>query len=156
VEHRLLARMLREPVAARRPALLAAEREKPGVLAGAVVSDALGTSTTLEVVLRRRRVREDPVHDRELLGRRAMGRADERQLLVVEIRSRPRDGKRLDRLRRGAEIRDEPRIARGELDPPVANGDRVHYVSCLDDVAARYLHDERFHGRGGYREPVSD
>ena len=126
------------------------------MLAGAVVSDALGTATALEVVLRRRRVREDPAHDRELLGRRAMGRADERELLVVEVGSRPRDGKRLDRLRRGAEVRDEPRVARGELDPPVADGDRVHDVSCLDDVAARYLDDERFHGRGGYREPVSD
>ena len=28
---------------------------------------------------------------------------------------------------------------------PVADGDRVHDVSCLDDVAARDLDDERFH-----------
>ena len=74
----------------------------------------VGTATALEVVLRRRRVGEDPAHGRELLGRRAVRGAGDRELLVVEVRSRPHDGKRLERLRRGAEERDEPRIARGE------------------------------------------
>ena len=101
----------------------------------------------------RGRVGEDPAHDRELLRRRPMGGADERELLVVEVGSCPRDGKRLHRLRRGAQVRDEPRVARGELDAPVADGDRVHDVARLDHVAARHLDDERLHGGGAVLEP---
>ena len=112
------------------------------MLARAVVEDPVGAAAALEVVLRRRGVREDPADDCELLGRRAVRGADERELLVVEVWTRPRDGKRLDRLRGRAEVREKPRVARGELDAPVADGDRVHDMSRLDDVAARYLDDE--------------
>ena len=85
-----------------------------------------------------------------------MRRADERDLLVVEVGSRPRDRQRLDRLRRGAQVRDEARVAGGELDAPVADGDRMHDVPRLDDVAARDLDDERLHVADGTETVVAD
>ena len=116
------------------------------MLAGAVVLDALRADPALEVVLGGRRRGEHPADDRELLGRRAVGGAGERDLLVVEVRPRPDDGQRLQRLRRRAEVRDQPGVAGSELDPAVADGDGVDDVPRLDDVSARHLDDEWLHG----------
>ena len=102
----------------------------------------------LEVVLRRGRVGEDATDDGELLGRRPMRGAQERDLLVVELGPRPDDRERLERLRRRAEQRDELGVAGGELDPAVAHGDGVDDVPRLDDVAAHHLDEERLHGAG--------
>ena len=109
-------------------------------------SIARRADAALEVVLGRRRRGEDPPDDRELLGRRAVRGADERDLLVVEVRPRPDDGQCLERLRRRAEVRDQPGVAGGELDPAVADGDGVDDVPRLDDVSARHLDDEWLHG----------
>ena len=116
------------------------------MLAGAVVLDALRADPALEVVLGGRRRSEHPADDRELLGRRAVGGAGERDLLVVEVRPRPDDGQCLQRLRRRAQVRDQPGVAGSELDPAVADGDGVDDVPRLDDVSARHLDDEWLHG----------
>ena len=115
----------------------------------------VGPAPALEVVLRGMGVGEDPAHHRELLRRRSVGGADERELLVVEVGSCPRDGKRLHRLGGGTEVRDQPRVADRKLDAPVADGDRVHHVARLDHVAALDFDHEGVHGGGAYR-PVSD
>ena len=86
-----------------------------------------------------------PADDRELLGRGEVRRTDERDLLVVEVRARPHDGERLDRLGRRAEKRDERGIAGGELDTSVPDDHRVHDVVRLDDLAAGDLDDDRLH-----------
>ena len=65
--HGLLARVVEQPVAVARPTLGAAEREKPRVLARAVVCDPRRLGTALEVVLGRGRVGEDAANDSELL-----------------------------------------------------------------------------------------
>ena len=77
-----------------------------------------------------------------------MRRAEERDLLVVEVGPRPHHGKRLQRLRGRPEERDQPRVAGGELDPAVTDGDRVHHVQGLDHLASRHLDDDRLHGAG--------
>jgi hypothetical protein len=61
-------------------------------------------------------------------------------------RTRPHDGEGLERLRRRAQVGDEPGIAGSELDPAVADGDGVDDVPRLDDVSARHLDDEWLHG----------
>ena len=146
LEHRSLARVVGEAIALDRPALGSTEREEAGVLAGAVVLDALRSDPALEVVLGGRHGGEHPADDRELLGRRAVGGAGERDLLVVEIRAASDDGQRLQGLRGGAQVDDEPGVARGELDPAVADGDGVDDVPRFDDVSARHLDDEWLHG----------
>ena len=101
----------------------------------------------LELVLGRGRVGEDASHDGDLLGSPEMGRAEEDDLLVVEVGPRAHHGQRLDRLRRRAQERDEPRIAGRQLDPPVADGHRVDDVTGLDHPVASRLDDDRLHDR---------
>ena len=147
-QHRLLARVLGPAVSRRGPAFRTTQREKPGVLARAVVLERGRGGAALELVLRRRRVGEDPAHDRELGGRGEMRGAEEHDLLVVEVRPRPHHGERLDRLRGRPEERDLVRVAGGELDAAVTNRDGVHHVPGLDHLASRHLDDDRLHGAG--------
>ena len=69
-------------------------------------------------------------------------------MLVVDVRARAHDRQRLERLRRRAQERDEARVAGRELDAAFADGDGVHLVAGLDDLAARHLDDDRLHGGG--------
>ncbi len=145
-QHRLLARVPEQPVAGRRPVPRATQREKAGVFPGAVVLDRGRCRPALELALGRGRVGEDAAHYGELLGRGEMRRADERDLLVVEVRPRPHHGERLDRLRGRPEIRDQRGIPRRELDPAVPDGNGVDHVPRLDDLAAGDVDDDRLHG----------
>src|SRR4029079_10915366 len=103
----------RGPVAGR------AERGEAGVRSGAVVLDRGRGPAALELVLDGRRIGEETADDRELLRCGEVGRAGERDLLVIEVRPRPHHGERLDRLCRRAEVSDERGVAGGELDAPV-------------------------------------
>ena len=116
------------------------------MLARAVVLQPRQLGPALEVVLRRVGRGENTPHDRELLRRRAMRRADEGDLLVVEIRPRPDDGQCLDRLRGGAEEADEGWVPRGELEAPVTDRYGMDEMAGLDHLAARHLDDDRLHG----------
>ena len=151
--HGLLARVVEQPVAVAHPALGTAEREKPRVLARAVVCDPRRLGTALEVVLGRGRVGEDAANDSELLRGRPVRGAEERDLLVVEIGQRPDDGQRLERLRRRAEERDELRVASSELDLPATHRDRMDEVPGLDEVATCHLDDDRRSHRSRSRIP---
>ena len=90
-EHRLLARMRREPVALDRPAALAAEEQHRRVLARAVVLEPRRLRAALEVVLGRARLREQALHRLELIGPVQVRRARDRDLGVVEVGSRADD-----------------------------------------------------------------
>ena len=109
----------------------------------------------LELVLPCRCVREEPSDDRELLGGGQVRCAHEGDLLVVELRARTDRGERLERLGRRAEEGDELGIARGELEPPVVDRDRVDDVPSLDHVPPRDLDDDRLHGAGAYATPLA-
>jgi hypothetical protein len=84
-----------------------------------------------------------------VLGQRVVGRAGDRELLVGEIPLLPCERQRLERLRRGTEERDEPRVAGLLDDPAVADGDRVDEVlgldgaSTLDHYSDRVGHETR-------------
>ena len=77
---------------------------------------------------------EEAPHRLELVGPVEMRRGRDRDLRVVEIRSRPDDRQRLERFRGAAEEREERRIARRRDDLPVRDGDRVHAMARLDDA----------------------
>ena len=118
------------------------------MLPGAVVLDAGRVDAALEVVLGRRRRRENAPDDGQLLESRAVGSAEQRDLTVVEVGPGADDGERLERLRRRAQIRDVPGVAGRELDPAAADGDGVDHMPRLDDLAPRDLDDDRLHGAG--------
>ena len=103
----VLDRVRREPIAAARPALGAAEREHPGVLARAVVLERRRLRPALELVLVRRRLREQAAHGGELLGPGEVGGGRDRDLLVGEVVARPHERERLERLGRRAQEGDE-------------------------------------------------
>src|SRR6476659_10291129 len=111
--------MLEQAVPGRGPVAGTAQREEASVLPGAVVLDRGRGSAALELVLDGRRIGEETADDRELLRCGEVGRAGERDLLVVEVRPRPHHGERLDRLCRRAKVGDERGVAGGELDAPV-------------------------------------
>ena len=127
-EAAVLDRMCSQPIAAARPALRPAEREHPGVLARAVVlrRSRLADRTRARPPRpapsragcgRRRAVRGGEVRrggDRDLFRRQVVTRADER--------------KRLERLRRRTEIRDEAGIPRLLDHLAVAHHDGMHDV----------------------------
>ena len=114
------------------------------MLARAHVGDARRAAR--EILLGRRRHREQAPDNGELLRRGAVRGAEQGDLLVVEVRPGAYDGQCLQRLRRRAQVRDQPRLAGSELDPAVADGDGVNNVPRLDDVSARHLDDEWLHG----------
>jgi len=150
-KHRLLAGVLRQPVALARPAPRAAEREHRRVLPGAVVleprrASVQSDSAALELVLRGRCLGEKASDRVELLGPVEVRRARDRDLGLVEVGPRSDDGERLYRLGRAAEERDERGIAGARDDLALPHRDAVCAVSRLDDAAPRGLHDYGIHG----------
>src|SRR5919109_2388157 len=146
-EHRLLTRVVGEAVAARVPLLRPAEREEPGVLPGAVVTDPLrriSFGPTLELVLLRRRLREERAHGAELLRVGDVRGAGDGDLAVVDVRPRPDDRQRLNRLRRRAEVVDEPAVAGLRDDSSVTDGHGMDDVPGFRDRPAC----------DGYRDPI--
>src|SRR5688572_33511285 len=125
--------MPREPVPPGRPVVHAAEQEHRRVLSGAVVLDPCGLGSALEVVLARIGLREEALHRLELVRTMEMRRAGDRDLGVVEIRPRPYERKRLDRLRGTAKVRDVRGIAGAGNDVPVPNCDGVDAMPGLDE-----------------------
>ena len=147
-QHRLLHRVVGQPVAARVPPPGAAERQEPGVLSGAVVPERarrLALGAALELVLLGGRLGEQRPDRADLLRVGQMRRGGDRQLTVVEVGPRTDDRQRLDRLRRRPHERDEPAVARFRDDSAVPDRDRVDGVPSLDDVPAA----------DGYRDRLS-
>ena len=105
----LLQRMRGVAIRMQRPVVRPARGEHARVLAGAVVAELpVGTAllqAVLEVVDRRTGAREHLAHGRELRGLRAMRRAGDRDLIVVEVVVALDERNRLDRLRRRAQDR---------------------------------------------------
>ena len=145
VEAAVLDRVRRKPVAAARPALRAAEREHPRVLAGAVVLQRGWFGATLELVLPGRRLCQQAPHRGKLLGGGEVRRGSDRDLLGRQVVARANQRQRLERLRSRAEIRDAAGIARLLDHLAVAHRDRVHDVDRLDDVAPPDDHLDRVH-----------
>ena len=146
----MLDRVGGEAVAATRPALRAAEREHPGVLARAVVLDRSRFGAALELVLLGRRLGEQAADGGELVGRGEVRRRRDRDLLGRQVVTRPheRAGPETASPRSGARRRARHR-------PParrraVADGDRMHAVRRLDDAAPANDHLDRAHGRQAY------
>ena len=127
----------------------AAEREHPGVLARAVVVERVGRPAlldpALELPLARGRVGEEPADGVELRRLRPVRGARDRELAQVEVVAGAHERQRLDRLRRGAQEGDEPRVARLLDDRAVAPSDRVDSVPGLDDRAATHHDLDRAH-----------
>ena len=146
LEHRALARVDGEDVAVDRPALGSTEREEAGVLAGAVVLDPLRADAALEVVLGGRRRGEHPANDRELLGRRAVGGADERDLPSSRSGRARTTGSACSGFADERRYVTSPGSPARKLHPAAADGDGVDDVPRLDDVSARHLDDEWLHG----------
>ncbi len=118
------------------------------MLSRAVVLDGRGVRPAFELLLGRRRFREQAPHRLELLGAREVRRARDRDLRAGEVHAGTHERERLDRLRRAAEVGDEQRIARGPDHRSVPNGDGVHDVACLDELAAHDLDEDGLHGGG--------
>jgi DNA-binding transcriptional ArsR family regulator len=140
----------REPVAAARPALGPAEGEHPGVLARAVVLQrgrpAFQTCTTaLELVLRRRRLREQAPDGGQLFGGGEVRRGGDRDLLARQVVARTDERERLERLRRRTEIRDATGVARLLDHLAVSHHDGMDDVGRLDDSAPPHDHLDRVH-----------
>ena len=114
----VLDRMRRQPVAAARPAVHPAEREHPGVLAGAVVLERRRLGAALELVLGRGRLREQAADRGELLGRGEVRGGRDRDLLRRQVVARADERQRLERLRRRAEVGDPVRRRRPARRPP--------------------------------------
>ncbi len=111
-----------------------ADGEKARVLAGAVVRQrprlAPLLETALEIVLGRRRPREQAGDGLELLRRGAMRRAGDRELDLRDVVPLTGKRERLDRLRGGAVEGDEARVAGAVDDAPVLDGDGVDSVDA--------------------------
>ena len=122
--------MVGQAVALESPALARQRARNPACLPEQLCSSCGGLGAALEVLLRRRRDSEDAPDGGDLLGRREMRGARERDQLVVQLRARADDRERLERLRGRAEEGDELGVAGDELDPAIAHDDRV------DDVPA--------------------
>ena len=91
-------------------------------------------------------VGEEPPNRVELRRLRLMRSARDRELAQVEVVAGAHEGQSLDRLRRGAQEGDEPRVARLLLDElAVAPRDRVDSVPGLDDRAATHHDFDRAH-----------
>ena len=129
-EHRFLARMSGEAVALGGPAVLAAEQEHRGVLSGAVVLEPSRLGAALELVLARRRLREQRADGLELIGAVKVRRAGDGDLGFGEIGAQADDRQRLDRLRRAAEVRQELGIADLLDDRAVRDSDGVDAVAA--------------------------
>ena len=141
--------MTREPVALGRPPSRAAEREHPGVLAGAVVAQARSfLLPAFEVVLRRLRLREQGLHRLELVRLGAMRGRRDRQVALVKVVARAREGQGLQRLGRGAHVRHELRVARSLDDTSLLDGDGMDDVDRLDDGPAPNDYPERLQCAG--------
>ena len=109
----------------------------PACLPEQLCSSGVGSGPALELVLGRRRLREQAADGGELLGRGEVRRRGDRDLLAGQVVAGPHERQRLERLRGGAEDRrPELGIARLLDDGAVAHGDRVHDVRRLDDLAA--------------------
>ena len=99
----------------------------------------------LELPLARGRVGEEPPNGVELRGLRLVRGARDRELAQVEVVAGPHERQGLDRLRRGAQEGDEPRVARLLDNLAVAPRDRVDSVPGLDDRAAPHHDFDRAH-----------
>ena len=160
--------MAGEPVALRVPAVRAAEGEHPGVLAGAVVEDAVGGAALLraelELVFGGRGLGEECSDGGDLIVGRPVGRGGDREIAVVEVAACPCERERLDRLRRGAKEAGERGVAGLGDNRSVAHGDRVHPMHRLDDPGAAHLDDDCVHRRSlraperraGMRAPLDE
>ena len=99
------------------------------MLAGAVVVHARAAlGAALEVVLAAAGAREERPDRGEMLRRSVVRGARDRQLLVRQIRLLERERQRLERLRGGAQERDELRIAGGAHQRAVTHGGHVDVV----------------------------
>ena len=99
----------------------------------------------LELPLAPRCVGEEPPNRVELRRLRLVRRARDRELAQVEVVAGAHERQSLDRLRRGAQEGDEPRVARLLDDRAVAPRDRVDSVPGLDDRAATHHDFDRAH-----------
>ena len=102
----------------------------------------------LELVLGRRRLREQRAHGLERLRPGEVRRGGDREVAVVEIVARARERQRLERLRRRAHEGDERRVAGRRHDGAVAHRDGVHAVDRLDQAAAAHDYADRAHAEG--------
>src|SRR5439155_27247449 len=123
-------------------ALVAADREHPGVLAGAVVLDAARRPAlllaALEVVLGGRRLRQQAPDRLELRRLGVVRGARDRDFELLEIGSRAYKRQRLDRLRSGAQEGYEARIAGDREDRAIPKGNGVDALDGLDNPAAAH------------------
>jgi len=119
------------------------------VLAGAVVLEPRRLGTALEVVFRRPCLRKQAPHGVDLIRTMEVRRAGDGDLGLVEIRSRPNHGQRLERFRRAPKVGDERGVAAGVDDRPAGDSDRVNVVPGLDHAAPGNLDDYRSHGGQG-------
>src|SRR5512132_2114020 len=146
--------MLEQAVALGRPALRTAEREHSRVLPRAVVLELRALEgAALEVVLGRRRLREERP-DRLELGvvRQMRGRGD-REVAVIQVLTRARERQRLDRLRGRAHERDEVWVSGGCDHLPVLDGHSVHPVCGLDGLATQRRYPDRLSHEAGTLVP---
>jgi hypothetical protein len=97
----------------------------------------------LEVVLGRRRLREERPDGCELLFVGDVRRGGDREVAVVEVLTRARERQRLDRLRGRTHERDEVGVSRRRDDLPVAEGHGVDAVCGLDGVTAEHGYPDR-------------
>ena len=138
-EHLALHPVTLEAVALAAPAPRPAEREHAGVLARAVVLEPgrrVPLRPALELVLARRRTREQPADRRQLRLVGEVRGGGNRQVAVADVVARPRQRDRLQRLGRGAHQRHQRGIARRGDHGAVPHGDRVHAMPCFHDLAA--------------------
>ena len=134
-----------------------ADSEEACVLARAVVLDrqrpraCVLITARLEIGLRRGSLREERTNGVDLIRVGEVGGTGDRDLAIREIWTSPNEGKRLQRLRGGAEKRQQPWVAGLGDDPPVSHSDGMDRVDRLDDTAAGHFHLDRI---GHSRETI--
>jgi hypothetical protein len=101
----------------------------------------------LELVLARRRLREQASDRIELSRHREVRRGRDRDLLRAQVVAGEHDRDRLERLGRRAEKRDQCRVPRLLDDRAVADGDRVHDVHRLVHDTTTDDYPQRLHAR---------
>src|SRR6266516_2344867 len=144
--------MVGQAVALDRPTLRAADGDHRRVLARAVVVDRLRRTAWLEpafeLALVPAGVAEERPDGLDVNRRSEVRRGGDREVVLVEVLARAREEQCLDRLGRRAQRRAQARIAGRRDDPSALDGDRVHVVDGLDDLAAPDGYAERLsHGR---------
>jgi len=144
--------MLGQEIALDRPAVRAAGRDHPRVLARAVVVDRIGGTSilraALELLLTTAGRCEEGPHGFDVHRRAGVRRGRDRQLARPQLRVRARERQRLKRLGSRAKGREQRGIAGLGDHNPVLHRDRVHAMDRFEDLPTPHGYAERLSGQG--------